>query len=227
MAENKRHHFLVVFLTGSVSLLTALSLVPTGSNRDLLGEAGSDLAYFLYYGFGLWAWLFPVVFIRFAIGRYRNHPMVEPGFKILGFLLSLVSLGAITRVVWPNSQMFSAAQMREGVEWSGWLGIQVGDRMEAVFSRPGTVIVSLITLVLAAWLLEKEEHLVKAARSALEGFQKGAGWFQEHGFEAFVLIHEKVLKTFSDWKDRRREKKIGDEARQKLGTLDRRRARSV
>jgi S-DNA-T family DNA segregation ATPase FtsK/SpoIIIE len=218
MAENKRHHFLVVFLTGSVSLLTALSLIPTGSNRDLLGEAGSDLAYFLYYGFGLWAWLFPVLFIRFAIGRYRNHPTVEPGFKILGFLLSLVSLGAITRVVWPNSQMFSAAQMREGVEWSGWVGIQVGDRMEAVFSRPGTVIVSLITLVLAAWLLEKEEHLVKAAKSTLEGFQKGAGWFQDHGFEAFVLIQEKALKSFSDWQDRRREKRIGDEARKKLET---------
>ncbi len=216
MAENKRHHFLVVFLTGSVSLLIALSLIPTGSNRDLLGEAGSDLAYLLYYGFGIWAWIFPLVFIRFAIGRYRNQPLVEPGFKILGLLLSLISLGSITQVLWPNTQMFSASQMREGVEWSGWLGIQAGDRMEAVFSRPGTVIISLIVLVLAAWLLEKEEHLVKAAKSALEGFQKGAGWLQEHGFEAFVSLHEKILKTFSNWKDRQREKKIGDEARKKL-----------
>ncbi len=220
MAEKKRHHFLVVFLTGSLSLLIGLSLIPTGANRDILGEAGSDLAYLLYFGFGFWACLVPFFLARFAYSRYRNQPLVEPGLKLLGLILSLVSLDAMTRVIWPNSQMFSASQMREGVEWSGWLGIKVGDQMEAIFSRPGTVIISLITLVLAAWLLEKEEHLVKAAKSFIEGFQKGTGWFQENGFEAFVLIHEKVLKTFSDWKDRQREKKIGDEARKKLDRGD-------
>jgi len=216
MADNKRHHFLVVFLTGSLSLLIAISLIPTGANRDLLGEAGSDLAFILYYGFGLWAWLFPVVIIRFAIGRYRNEPFVEPGFKILGFLLVLLSLGAMTRVISPNSQMFSPAQMREGVEWSGWVGIQVGDRMEAIFSRPGTVIISIIVLILAAWLLEKEEHLVKAAKSTLEGMGRGGEWFKEHGFEAFALLHEKIMKTFADWKNRQQDKRIAKEGNEKI-----------
>src|SRR5581483_10504378 len=146
MADKKRHHFLVVFLTGSLTLLTALSLVPTGANRDLLGQPGSDLAFILYYGFGPWAWLFPIILFRFTLGRFRNESLVEPGFKLLGLILSFLSLCAMTRVVWPDHQMFSASQMREGVEWSGWIGTQVGDWMEGVFSRVGTIVICLILL---------------------------------------------------------------------------------
>lgn len=217
MAENKRRQFLVVFLTGSLTLLTALSLVPTGANRDLLGQAGEYLAFILYKGFGLWAWLFPVILLRFTLGRLRQDPVVEPGLKILGVILSFLSLCSITRVLWPNAQMFSASQMREGVEFGGWVGIQAGDWMEGVFSRVGTIVICLILLGVAAWLLEKEEHLVTAAKSTVQGLSRGGNWFQEHGFEALATLQERITGTLQAWKDRRQEKKIGEEGRRKLG----------
>lgn len=116
MAKDNRHHFLVVFFTGCAGLLLALSLIPTGANRDLLGAPGEYLSYFLYKGFGLWAWIFPLVFIRFAIGRYKDEDLIEPGLKLLGLILALVSLCAITRIWFPGYQMFSASQMREEIE---------------------------------------------------------------------------------------------------------------
>jgi DNA segregation ATPase FtsK/SpoIIIE-like protein len=217
MSKNQRHHFLVVFLTACAGLLIALSLIPTGLKPNLLGNFGSNfIAYPLYKGFGCWAWIFPVVFIRFAIGRYRDEELIEPGLKLLGLILALVSLCAMTRVLFPGYQMFSASQMREEMEWGGWVGVQVGDRMEAVLTRFGTTVIGLMVLVFSAWLMEKEEHLVKALKGILEGFQKAGEWFKENGFQVFALLYEKAGKSFGDWKVRRHEKKIAAEARQKL-----------
>src|SRR5260221_15128 len=137
MSKDHRHHFLIVFLTGSLGILIGLSLVPTGEKPNLLGNLGSHISYFLYSGFGLWGWMLPLVFFRFAVARFTNEPLVKPGLKLLGLLLALVSLCAITRVMFPNVQMFSTSQMREGVEWSGRLWDPVGDHMEAHLSRPG------------------------------------------------------------------------------------------
>ena len=216
MAKDNRHHFLVVFLTGSLGLLLALSLIATGAKPNLLGNVGSGVSYFLYDGFGLCAWLFPFGFFAFAFARYQDETLSKPGLKLVGILLGLTALCACIHVLFPNVQMFSPSQMREGVEWGGWLGGRVGDRMEAVLTRFGTVVVCLLVLVLAVWFLGKEEHLIKAAKGLLEGFARGGKWFQEHGFEAFVLAHENALKVIANWKNRRQEKKVADEARQKL-----------
>jgi len=216
MAKDARHHFLVVFLTGSLGLLIGLSLIPTGAKPNLLGNLGSGASYFLYDGFGLCAWVFPLVFFRFAIARYQDEALTKPGLKLVGLLLGLFSLCSATHVLFPNVQMFSPSQMREEIEWGGKLGQLVGDRMEAVLTRFGTVVICLMVLILAAWFLEKEEHLVRAAKGALEGFGRAGKWFQEHGFEAFALLHEKALGALANWKNRRQEKKVADEARRKL-----------
>lgn len=173
MAKDERHHFLVVFLTGSLGILLGLSLIPTGAKPNLLGNIGSGASFFLYDGFGLCAWVFPLVFFRFAVARFQNAPLSKPGLKIIGLFLGLVSLCAALHVLFPNIQMFSPAQMREEIEWGGKLGQVVGDRMEAVLTRFGTVVICLMVLVLAAWFLEKEEHLVRAAKGTLEGFSRG------------------------------------------------------
>ncbi len=221
MPKNDRHHFLIVFLTGSIGILIALSLIPTGEKPNLLGRVGSDLSYFLYSGFGLCGWIFPLILLRFAVARFKDDPLNKPGLKILGLLLGLLSLCSIIRVLFPSAQMFSASQMREGVEWGGRLGALVGDHMESILTRFGTVVVCVMTLILSAWFLEKEDHLVTGARRGWEGMSKGAGWFGEHGLEAFVLLHEKALKAFTDWRERSHEKKVADQARQKLASEDR------
>ena len=217
MAKNQRHHFLVVFLTGSLGLLIALSLYPPGQKPNLLGNVGSNwIAYPLYTGFGLWAWIFPLIFLRFAISRFQNKPIVKAGLKLLGLFLGMISLCAITRVLFHGYQIFSPPQMREGMEWGGQLGILVGDSMESVLTQFGTVVVGLMILVLSAWFMEKEEHLVEFSKRGLEGTTKGLKWFGENGLEAFVLLHEKVLKSFADWRTRSQEKKMADDARKKL-----------
>jgi hypothetical protein len=90
MAKNSRHHFLVVFLTGSFSLLTALSLIPTGLKPNLLGNVGSGLSFFLYSGFGLCAWAFPLILFRFAISRFKDEAFSKPGLKLLGLFLGII-----------------------------------------------------------------------------------------------------------------------------------------
>ncbi|HVZ81700.1 MAG TPA: DNA translocase FtsK [bacterium] len=211
MADTKRRQFLAVLLTGSFCLLTALSLVPTGSRHNLLGPAGALVGSFLYYGFGLWAWLFPFLFLRLTLHRLRKEPLVEPGFKILGLILALLSFCSITRVLWPGRQML------DGVEWGGWIGIHMGDWLIGVFSPVGSVVVGVLVLILAAWLLEKEEHLLTAAKSTVNGLSRGGNWFREHGFEALATLQERLSAALQAWKDRRQEKKIGEEGRRKLG----------
>ncbi|HJT24602.1 MAG TPA: DNA translocase FtsK, partial [bacterium] len=214
-----RHHFLVVFFTGCAGILIALSLIPTGPKLSLMGDFGSVcIAFPLYKGFGLWAWVFPLVLIRFAISRFRDEPLVEPGLKLLGLLLTLPSLCVVTHVLFPGYPMFSPGQMREEIELGGWVGIRVGDPIAASLSRFGTVVICLMVLIFSAWLMEKEEHLLKAAKGVLEGFGRAGKWFQEHGFEAFALLSEKVSEAFSNWKNRQQEKKVADEARRKLET---------
>ncbi len=220
MAKNDRHHFLVVFLTGSAGLLLSLSLVPTGEKPNLLGNVGSGLSYFLYSGFGLCGWAFPLIFFRFAYARFKDEPLSKPGLKLVGFILALVSICSFLRILFPGVEMFSVSQMREGVEWGGKLGSLVGDRLESVLTRFGTGVICLLVLVLSAWFLEKEEHLVKALQGVLEGFGKGGAWFQENGFNAFALLYEKAVKGFADWKARQGEKKAAQEARRKLEAED-------
>ncbi len=45
MAKDERHHFLVVFLTGSLGILLGLSLIPTGAKPNLLGNIGSGASF--------------------------------------------------------------------------------------------------------------------------------------------------------------------------------------
>jgi DNA segregation ATPase FtsK/SpoIIIE, S-DNA-T family len=215
MAKNNRHHFLVVFLVGSLGILLALALIPTGTKPNLLGDA-SHIAFFLYSGFGIYAWALPLVLIRFAVARFQDEPLAKPGLKLLGLVLALFSLCAATHVLFPSYQMFSPSQMREGIEWGGKLGVFLGDHLQSVLTPFGTVVICAMVLVLAMWFLEKEEHLVNVARSGWKGMTRGAEWFGEHGFEAFVLIHEKALKAFFDWRARRGEKQVADRARQKI-----------
>ncbi len=218
MAKDQRHHFLAFFLAGSAGLLTGLSLIPTGAKPNLLGNIGSGASYFLYDVFGLCAWAFPALFALFAWSRFRDEPLSKPGLKLVGLLLSLAALCASLHVLFPEIQMFSASQMREGIEWGGKLGQVVGDRMEAVLTRFGTVVVCLLVLVLAAWFLEAEDHLIRVAQGALEGFGRAGKWAQDHGFEALALLYEKAGSAVTDWKNRRQEKKVAAEARRKLET---------
>ncbi len=212
MAKDKRHHFLVVFLSGSFGLLIALSLIPTGVKPNLLGSPGSYLSYFLYYSFGLCAWILPAVLCRFAFSRYKDDPLNKTGLKLLGLFLGVISVCVLIRILFPGKQI------REGVELSGKLGIQVGDWLEAALTLFGTITICLMVLVLSTWLLEKEGHLVTVAKGVMEGFARGFAFLRENGFKALVLLANKTRQAFADWKARREAKKVAAEAHRKLDT---------
>ena len=216
MSKNNRHHFLVIFITGSLGLLIVLSLIPTGARTNLLGNLGSPIASSLYAIFGIWAWVFPLILFRLTAARFRNENSSNLGLRILGVCLGLVSLCAITRVLFHGMQMFPQSQMQEGFEWAGKLGIWVGDYLESALTRFGTVVVGIMALVLSLWFLGKENHLVDYSKRTVDGTAKGLQWFKDNGFEAFVEIQEKAARAFSQWKAKRQEKKIADEARRKL-----------
>lgn len=216
MAKNDRHHFLVVFLVACLGILLLLALVPTADKPNLLGAPGTFVAYFLYAGFGLCAWVFPFALFRFAFSRFKDEPFTKPGLKLLGLLLGILSICVLLQVFFPGVQMFSASQMREGVYWPGLLGVQVGNKMESVLTRFGTVVICLMILVLSAWFLEKEDHLIKAAQRAWEGFQKGAKFLEEHGFEAVAQFKERMAKAYQDFKDRQNTKKVAEAAHEKI-----------
>ena len=219
MTKNDRHHFLVVFTVSCIGILLLLALIPTAENPNLLGTPGSYLSYFLYAGFGLCAWVFPLVLFRFAYSRFKDEPFHKPGLKLLGLFLGILSVCVLLQVLFPGVQMFSASQMREGVQWSGLLGLQVGIRMEALLTRFGTVVICLMILVLSAWFLEKEEHLVKAGKGVLEGFQRGFKFLEENGFEAVTILKERLAKGYQDFQQRRQSKKVAEAAHEKVANI--------
>jgi S-DNA-T family DNA segregation ATPase FtsK/SpoIIIE len=210
MAKNNRNHFLVVFITASVGLLLALSLMPTGSNPNLLGNVGSGLSYFLYSGLGLCAWVFPFVFFFVAYSAFKDKPIHKSGFKLVGLTLVILSVTVLFRVVVPNSEM------REGVKWGGMLGALVGDPMEAILTPFGTAVICFLVIVLALWFLEAEDHVVKGIQGASEGFVRGGGWFKEHGFNTFAVLYEEAQKLIQTWTSRQDEKRVVEEAHRKL-----------
>ncbi len=218
MARNGRHHFLAVFLTGSAGFLLALSLIPTGQSPNLLGRVGSDISFILYDGFGLLAWLFSAVFFLIAFALYKGEPLEKPGLKLLGFALGLASACSILHIVTPNVEMFSPSQMRDGVEWGGQLGSRLGDALRAILTSFGTVMVCLLVLVLAAWFLEVEDLVLKAAQVLLKSMAQGAEWAKTHGFQAVFNLYERFLKTIEGWNARRSEKKAAQAARAKMQT---------
>jgi DNA segregation ATPase FtsK/SpoIIIE-like protein len=218
MARDGRHHFLAVFLTGSAGLLLSLCLIPTGQSPNLLGQPGSDISTIFYGGFGLLGWAFPAVFFLAAFALYKGEPLGKPGLKALGLGLGLASACSILHVLTPNVQMFSPSQMRDGVEWGGWLGARLGGKLQSILTSFGTVMVGLLVLVLAAWFLEAEDLVLKAAQTALKAMALGAEWAKTHGFQAVFNLYEKFSKMIESWNARRSEKKVAQAAREKLKT---------
>jgi len=210
MAKNNRRHFLVVFITGSAGLLLTLSLTPTGINPNLLGNVGSEFSYFLYSGFGICAWVFPLVFFYVAYARFKDKPIARAGFKLVGLILGLLSVMVTLHTLFPN------VEMQEGAEWGGKLGSLVGEPMEAVLTRFGTVVICLLIIVLALWFLEAEEHVVKGLQGAESGFKRGGSWFKDHGLNIFPVLYEGIQKLTEQWTSRRDEKRVVEEAHRKL-----------
>jgi DNA segregation ATPase FtsK/SpoIIIE-like protein len=208
--KSNRQHFLVIFITGAVGFLLTLSLIPTGTSPNLLGNFGSGFSYFLYAGFGLCAWVFPFVFFYVGYARFKDKPISKAGFKLVGLILTVLSISVLFHALLPNIEMY------EGAEWGGGLGKLVGDPLEAVLTRFGTVVICFLTIILALWFLEAEDHVVKGLQGAGEGFKRGGGWFTEHGFNVFAMLYEGVQKSIENWTSRQDQKRVVEDAHRKL-----------
>jgi DNA segregation ATPase FtsK/SpoIIIE-like protein len=208
--KSNRQHFLVIFITGAVGFLFTLSLIPTGTSPNLLGNFGSGLSYFLYAGFGLCAWVFPFIFFYIGYARFKDKPITKAGFKLVGLILTVLSTSVLFHAILPN------VEMREGAEWGGGVGKLFGDPLEAVLTRFGTIVICLLAMILALWFLEAEDHVVKGLQGAGEGFKKGGGWFKEHGFNVFAVLYERVQGAIESWTSRQEQKRVVEDAQRKL-----------
>jgi len=214
MAKSNRQHFLAGFTAFSAGFLLTLSLIPTGTSPNLLGNFGSGLSFFLYVGFGLCAWVFPFVLFYLAYVRFTDKRVLKVGFKLVGLILAVLSISVLFREILPN------VEMREGAEWGGELGKLLGDPMAEVLTRFGTVVVCFLVIILALWFLEAEDHVVKGLQGAGERFKKGGGWFKEHGFNVFAVLYERVHEAIENWTSRQEQKKVVEDAHRKLQGAD-------
>ena len=102
--------------------------------------------------------------------------------------------------------------MRENVGWGGMLGDFFGDLLQHNLTKFGATVVCLLLFVFAAWLLEREAHLVKAGRLAQSGFFAGLGrmgvWVKN--------VWTGMASRAKDVKARGQEKKVAEEARRKM-----------
>ncbi len=214
MAKSNRQHFLAGFIAFSAGFLLTLSLIPTGTSPNLLGNFGSGLSFFLYVGFGLCAWVFPFVLFYLAYVRFTDKRVLKVGFKLVGLILAVLSTSVLFREILPN------VEMREGAEWGGELGKLLGDPMAEVLTRFGTVVICLLVVILALWFLEAEDHVVKGLQGAGDGFKRGGGWFKEHGFNAFAVLYEGVQGAIENWTSRQEQKRVVEDAHRKLQGTD-------
>src|ERR1700679_1296880 len=99
--KSNRQHFLVIFIMGSIGFLLTLSLIPTGSGPNLLGNFGSGLSYFLYIGFGICAWVFLFFFFYLGYARFKDKPVSKAGFKLVGLILTVLSTSVLLRALLP------------------------------------------------------------------------------------------------------------------------------
>jgi DNA segregation ATPase FtsK/SpoIIIE-like protein len=214
MAKSNRQHFLAGFIAFSAGFLLTLSLIPTGTSPNLLGNFGSGLSFFLYVGFGLCAWVFPFVLFYLAYVRFMDKRVLKVGFKLVGLILAVLSTSVLFREILPN------VEMREGAEWGGELGKLLGDPMTEVLTRFGTVVICFLVVILALWFLEAEDHVVKGLQGAGDGFKRSGGWFKEHGFNAFAVLYEGVQGAIENWTSRREQKRVIEDAHRKLQGAD-------
>jgi S-DNA-T family DNA segregation ATPase FtsK/SpoIIIE len=214
MAKSNRQHFLAGFIAFSAGFLLTLSLIPTGTNPNLLGNFGSGLSFFLYVGFGLCAWVFPFVLFYLAYVRFTDKRVLKVGFKLVGLILAVLSTSVLFREILPN------VEMREGAEWGGEMGKLLGDPMAEVLTRFGPVVICFLVVILALWFLEAEDHVVKGLQGAGDGFKRGGGWFKEHGFNAFAVLYEGVQGAIENWTSRQEQKRVVEDAHRKLQGTD-------
>ena len=205
MANEKRKNFLMAFIFGSLGLLLLLALIPTGSQSNLLGQLGAYLAY-SYNLVGICAWVFVPVLFNLAALTAKGEWVDKPRSRFAGLFIGLVSICS------PLHYFLSDAKMRENVGWGGMLGDFFGDLLQHNLTKFGATVVCLLLFVLAAWLLEREAHLVKAGRLAQSGFFAGLGrmgvWVKN--------VWTGMASRAKDVKARGQEKKVAEEARRKM-----------
>ena len=212
MAKENRTHFLGAFLLGALGLLILLSLLPMGDKPNLLGQLGFYFSYALYGLFGACAWAFPPVLFNLAFLAGKGEWVDKPLSRFSGLFLGLVSICVPLALFLPEKKLPTGAGL------GGQFGAYFGDFLQHNLTTFGATFFCLLFFVLAAWLLEREGHLVKAGQMAGRGFFSGigiAGGFLKGGWA-------QMLAAWKDRASRAQERKVADAARKKLQDENRR-----
>ena len=133
-------------IAAGIFLLAAYAGLPTGFIGEFLREA-------LRWGFGLGAFLFPVVFIAMGIGYFRMQKnLVRLGVFWAAMLFYVCLLGFLHHMLVPLDYEMEITFLPEG---GGLVGALVTKLLHSVFGATGSVIILIVGMLASLVLTGK------------------------------------------------------------------------
>ncbi len=134
-----------------------------GRPRNLIGYAGAYASDLLLQGFGILAFLLPVILVLIAWRWVRGHPIETPLAKLAGGALFMTA-GCAAFELGPAWRLFGSA-----ISSGGLLGIVAADVLLGAFNLTGAVLAVCAALLVALYLATSFELSHVAFAAALPG----------------------------------------------------------
>ena len=171
LLDSRRRSELAGFLVSVVGLLVLLSLIsfrpedPSlntaadagAATQNWIGPAGAWIADFFFQGFGLVAFLIPLVLLVVGVRWLMVRPFATPKTKAAGACLLVVSLSALLEL-FPYTPM-----VRGGGRGSGLLGYLVAVGLTHTLNRVGATIVAATMFLSSLFLVTRFSFSAAAA----------------------------------------------------------------
>jgi DNA segregation ATPase FtsK/SpoIIIE, S-DNA-T family len=196
--QHKRLNEVAGLLLLSLGLLTFLSLVSyhaqdpsldtaTGAARpiNLIGYPGAYASDLLLQGFGLAAFLFPVLALLLAWKWMRSEPVEAPLVKVMGAALLLGSLSALCSFP-GNWTIFEGA-----IHLGGAAGVLLADYLLTTMNLAGALVLTATGLAVSVYLVSSFT------------MSKLAVWFAGP-----IAFFSRLGARWSAWRDARRRRKL-------------------
>ncbi len=131
--------------------------------RNLTGILGSYAADLLLQGFGLIAFLFPLLAFGLGWKWMRSEEIEAPIAKLCGCVILFLSACAAAGLA-PDFRLF-----QQTIPLGGATGLVVADMLNGAFNRVGAAIVTAASIVVAIYLVSKFSLAVLISWMALPG----------------------------------------------------------
>ena len=126
----------------------SINTISSGPVKNLCGKAGSYTSDALIQLFGLMSYLLAACVLFFAGVYVKKRSLPHPLLLASGLVLLFISLSMLLQVLFGKFQIRTVS-----IPFSGLLGLLLEKTLLNVFSRFGSVLISLIMLVISLFLI--------------------------------------------------------------------------